>query len=122
MITWSQILYGATLSAIVAAAILILSSRPRRTSIIIVGAVAAALGPIAWNAILHTVNGSEFFVDAPLVVFPVSWQDTGSGVFATAAAALLLGFGPARSESGQRLSLQALIVGLSALVVDVYLY
>jgi len=122
VITWSQILYGATLSAIVAAAVLIFTSRPRRITIIVTGAVAAALGPIAWNAILHTVNGSEFFVDAPLVVFPVSWQDTGSGVFATAAAALLLGFGPARRESGQRLSLQALIVGLSALVVDVYLY
>ena len=60
------------------------------------GAVAAATGPFAWNAILrHT--GGDFFVDAPLVVFPISLQDTGSGVFALALSALLLGFGPLRA-------------------------
>jgi hypothetical protein len=35
-----------------------------------------------------------FFTDAPIRVFPASWQDTGSGVCALAAAVLVVGFGP----------------------------
>jgi hypothetical protein len=55
-------------------------------------------------------------------VFPVSLQDTGSGVFATATAALLLGFGPLRNARGQRVATTTLICGLAALLVDIYLY
>src|SRR3954454_16241662 len=102
MIGWPQIAYGAVVSAVVAAAALILVARPRRLSIIGMGAAAAALGPLAWHSILLTVDGREFFVDAPIVVFPISWQDTGSGVFALAAASLLLGWGPLRSQPANR--------------------
>jgi len=68
----------------------------------------------------HT--GGRFFVDAPGLVFPISWEDTGSGVFATAVSALLLGFGPLRAASGRRVALTAAICGLAALLVDIYLY
>jgi hypothetical protein len=68
----------------------------------------------------HT--GGDFFVDAPGVVFPVSFEDTGSGVFATAIGALLLGFGPLRAASGLRVALGALVCGGAALLVDIYLY
>ena len=37
-------------------------------------------------------NASDgFFVDIPFKPFPVSWQDTGSGVFTLAVASLFLG-------------------------------
>jgi hypothetical protein len=55
-------------------------------------------------------------------VLPASWQDTGSGVFATAAAALVLGLGPLRAATGRRVALVALVCGLAAFLVDVYLY
>jgi len=42
-------------------------------------------------------------------------------VFATAVAALLLGFGPLAASTGRRLAGHAATVGLSALAVDVYL-
>ena len=58
----------------------------------------------------------------PDVVFPISLQDTGSGVFALALSALLLGFGPLRAATGQRLALTAAICGAVALLVDIYLY
>ena|SRR5829696_2837815 len=122
MIDWPQVAYGAALSAVIAATALTVIGRPRRLSVIVTAAVAAALGPLAWNAILLTVDGREFFVDAPIAVFPVSWQDTGSAVFALAAASLLLGFGPLRPEPSGRTSAYAVVVGLVALVVDVYLY
>ena len=122
MIEWPQIAYGAVLSALAAAAALALVGRPRRLSVIGAGAAAAALGPLVWNAILLAVNGREFFVDAPISVFPVSWQDTGSGVFALAAALLLLGFGPLASQPSRRSAAYATVVALAALLVDVYLY
>jgi hypothetical protein len=50
------------------------------------------------------------------------WQDTGSGVFAVATLAVLLGLGPLRTEPGRRLALAARLGGLGALLVDVYLY
>jgi hypothetical protein len=84
-------------------------------------AAASSLAPFLWNVILrHT--GGEFFVDAPGYVFPISLQDTGSGVFATAAAALLLGFGPQRGDVAQRVAKTVLTCGVAALLVDIYLY
>ena len=121
MISWGSILYGALLSAI-AAALLVAILRRRRVDILVAAAVAGALGPLLWNAILHHVGGREFFVDAPVAVMPASWQDTGSGVFALATATVVLGFGPARRESGRALAVLSLLCGLGAFLVDVYLY
>jgi hypothetical protein len=74
-----------------------------------------------WDLILrHT--GGDFFVDAPGYVFPVSYEDTGSGVFATALSTLVLGFGPLGAATGRRLALTAGTCGLAARLVDIYLY
>jgi hypothetical protein len=122
MISWTQIAYGAALSAVAAAILLAVAIRARSPIVILTGAVAAAAGPFAWNAILHATHGTEFFTDAPLVIFPVSWQDTGSGVFAFAVALLGYGLGPLSDEPARRATTYALLAGLAALVVDVYLY
>ncbi len=94
MLSWTSILYGAALSAVLAAAALLALARPRRAAVIATGVVATAAGPIGWNAILRATHASQFFTDAPLRLLPASWQDTGSGVFALAATAILLGLGP----------------------------
>jgi hypothetical protein len=70
----------------------------------------AALPP-AWRA-----------ADAPIAIFPISWQDTGSGVFTVAVATLLLGFGPVRAQPARRLAVCAILAGAAALLVDIYLY
>ena len=121
MPSWGAVAYGAILSGIAAAAGLRFVLRDRRPSVLLTGALAAFAGPLAWNAILHHTGG-DFFVDAPVVVFPISLQDTGSGVFASALSALLLGFGPLRAAAGQRLALAVTVCGLAALLVDIYLY
>ena len=72
------------------------------------------MGPLLWNAILHRVGASEFFVDAPIAVMPASWQDTGSGVFTVAVAALVFGFGPGRNETGRRIAWLSLLCGLGS--------
>ena len=118
--------WGATIWGVVASgALAVLGARfllrERRPSVLVATAIAALLGPLFWDLILrHT--GGKFFVDAPGTVFPVSYEDTGSGVFASALAALLLGFGPLRNDTGRRVALNVLVCGLAALLVDIYLY
>jgi len=119
--SWEAVGYGVVLSAVLAAIALAFGLRERRVSVLVAAALAAAGGPLAWDVILrHT--GGDFFVDAPGVVFPVSLEDTGSGVFATALATLLLGFGPLRAATARRLALAAATCGVAALLVDIYLY
>ena len=122
MISWATILYGAALSALAGAALVYAVRRDRRLDVVAAAALASAAGPFLWNAILHGVEGREFFVDAPVAVMPASWQDTGSGVFAIAAAALIFGLGPLGGERGRRVVVLALLCGLAAFLVDVYLY
>jgi hypothetical protein len=77
---------------------------------------------LGWNAILRATHASQFFTDAPLRLLPASWQDTGSGVFALAATAVLLGIGPLAAAPARRTIGLAVLCGLAAFLVDVYLY
>jgi hypothetical protein len=121
MPTWGAVVWGIVASAALAALAGRVLLHERRPVTLAAIALAALLGPLLWDLILrHT--GGDFFVDAPGYVFPVSFEDTGSGVFATAIAAVLLGLGPLRAAPGRRPALGALIAGASALLVDIYLY
>jgi hypothetical protein len=122
MLSWGVILYGAALSVIAAIALVVLLGRERRPAILVTIAAGTLAGPIAWNAILRTTDGRRFFTDAPIPLFPISWQDTGSGVFTLAVLTLALGFGPLRAAPGQRLATLAGLAALAALLVDIYLY
>ena len=121
MPTWGATIWGIAASAVLAVVAARFALRERRHTVLLAAALAAGLGPLLWDLILrHT--GGNFFVDAPGTVFPVSYEDTGSGVFATAIAVLLLGFGPLRGATGRRVASSALACGLAALLVDIYLY
>jgi hypothetical protein len=122
MLSWASILYGATLSAIVAGVALATLTRARPPAVLLTGVLATAAGPLAWNAILRATHASQFFTDAPLRLLPASWQDTGSGVFALAATAVLLGVGPLATSPARRTIGLAVLCGLAAFLVDVYLY
>jgi len=119
--TWGAVAWGVVASGVLAGVLFFLVLRVRARGTLAAAAVAAMLGPLLWDLILrHT--GGDFFVDAPGVVFPVSFEDLGSGVFATAIAALLLGLGPLRAATGARTAWASLLCGLAALLVDIYLY
>jgi hypothetical protein len=122
MLSWASIFYGAGLSAVVAGAALAALVRPRQPAVILTGVLATAAGPLAWNAILRATHASQFFTDAPLRLLPASWQDTGSGVFALAATAVLLGVGSLAAAPARRTIELAMLCGLAAFLVDVYLY
>ena len=121
MPTWGATIWGVLASAALALIGVRFLLKERRVPVLAGSAAAALLGPLLWDlALRHT--GGKFFVDAPGYVFPVSHEDTGSGVWATSIAALLLGFGPLRAATGRRLAFNALTCGLAALLVDIYLY
>ena len=121
MPTWGAVVWGLVASGVLALLLFWFVLRERGRAALVTGVAAAVLGPLVWDLILrHT--GGDFFVDAPGYVFPISFEDLGSGVFATAIAALLLGFGPLRAATGARLARACLVGGLAALLVDIYLY
>lgn len=121
MPSWGATIWGVVASGLLAAVLGRFALRQRRPAVLLAMTAAAFLGPLLWDLILrHT--GGDFFVDAPGYVFPVSFEDTGSGVFAVAIAGLVLGFGPQRRDTGRVVALGALLCGVAALVVDVYLY
>jgi hypothetical protein len=123
VIGWGQIFYGAALSTGVAALVLVLVKRERTPQLLVPALAATFLGPLAWNAILHRAgNPSDgFFVDIPFKPFPVSWQDTGSGVFTLAVASVLLGLALPREPARRVLGLAALAAAV-AFLVDIYFY
>jgi hypothetical protein len=122
MLSWSTIAYGAALSAVAAAGLTAIADRPRRAVVAATAGLAAGLGAAAWNAILHAAHGGQFFTDAPVVLLPASWQDTGSGVFALAVAAIGLAGGPLAAAPSRRTAGLAVLCGTAAFLIDVYLY
>jgi hypothetical protein len=122
VISWAVIGSGAALSALLAGVLVALAAPGNRLAAGTGAAVGAAAGPIAWNAILRATHASTFFTDAPLVILPASWQDTGSGVFTIATTAIVLGLGPLGGQPARRVVPLALLAGLAAFLVDVYLY
>jgi hypothetical protein len=121
VISWGTILSGAVLSAVIAAAALVALGE-RRASVVLVGTLAAFTAPIAWNAVLRATHAREFFTDAPISVIPASWQDTGSGVVTIALTAVFLAVAFPREPLRRAVLRTALVCGVVAFLVDVYLY
>ena len=122
LISWGRILYGAALSAVLAAAVVIFGIGERRIAPVVSAVLATAAAPIAWNSILRATHASNFFTDAPIAVFPASWQDFGSGVFTLAGVSLVLAVGSLRRATAGRVALLAGGCALAAFLVDIYLY
>ena len=121
MISWGTILYGAALSAVFAAVALVVALRERRPTMLLPAVLVAFAAPIGWNAILHATHAGTFFTDAPIALFPISWQDTGSGVFTLAAGSVVLGTLHRQAPAGRVLTVAGL-AGAVAFLVDIYLY
>lgn len=118
-----SMLYGAALSAVAAVLLVAFVAKDRRPGVLISVGLAASLMPIWWNLILRWTGATGAFShDIPFRPFPISWQDTGSGVFALAGASVLLALGVGAKEPAARIARLALWTGLAALLVDIYTY
>jgi hypothetical protein len=122
MLSNGDILYGVGLTAAVEAVLAVVVPRWRRPLVVVTAAAVGFLATLVWQLVLGATHASEFFTDLPFRPFPVSWQDAGSGVAAFALGALVLAYGPMRSDTPRAVTTAALAIGAVALVVDVYLY
>lgn len=120
---YSQMLYGAALSAALAAVLVAFPAGSRRPAIVLASALAAFAMPLAWNLILRTTGATgSFSHDLPFKPFPISWQDTGSGVFTLAGASLVLALGPGRDGTPGRVAALSVLTAVAALLIDIYTY
>jgi hypothetical protein len=122
MLPYAQILYGVALTAVGVAVLTLLVPRWRRLPLVLTAVVVTSLAVLAWQFVLRATHASQFFTDLPFRLFPISWQDTGSGVAAFALTALVLAYGPMRKQPAPEVANLALAAGAAALLVDVYLY
>jgi len=121
--TIGSMLYGAGLSAIVAVALLGGLARVRRPAVLITAGLAAFLMPLWWNSILRWTGATQAFShDLPFRPFPVSWQDTGSGMFTLAGAAVALTLIAGTHEPARTTTKLASWTALTAFLIDIYTY
>ncbi len=121
--TIGSMLYGAGLSAIVAVALLGGLARVRRPAVLITAGLAAFLMPLWWNSILRWTGATQAFShDLPFRPFPVSWQDTGSGMFTLAGAAVALTLIAGTHEPAPATLKLASWTALAAFLIDIYTY
>ncbi len=91
-------------------------SRERRR--FLVAGVSTSVGFIVWNLTLNATNATGFNIDAPVIF--LSWAGVGSGIFAFAVNALVLGLVMERSEPAARVVGAAAIAGLIAIALDLF--
>lgn len=118
-----RMLYGAGFSAILAVLLVAFAARDRRPRVLFCAGLAAAVMPIWWNLILRWSGATAALShDIQFRPFPISWQDTGSGVFTLAGAGVLLTLGAGAIDPAGRVRRVALWAALAALLVDIYTY
>ena len=118
-----SMLYGAGLSAVLAVVLVGGVARVRRPTVLLTAGVTAFLMPLWWNSILRWTGATEAFShDLPFRPFPVSWQDTGSGMFTLAGATIALTLTAGAREPARNTIRLALWTALAAFLIDIYTY
>lgn len=118
MFAVGDILIFSIVAGLLAAGALALWPWARRTGRFIVAGISAAAGMMAWNFVLHWSDTASLNVDAPIIA--LSWQDVGTGIWACAVTALVLGLVAARNEPASRVVAAAGIAGFVAMVFDIF--
>ena len=119
VLPWSHVLFGSLVGPIVGIAAL-WALRERHRPTLAVSAVAVFAGTWLWNAMLNVRHATMIDGDIPFKPFPISWQDTGTGIFAFAFATAALLATVHRQEPGHRSLKIAGIAAAAALVMDIY--
>jgi hypothetical protein len=122
MLSTGHIANGLGLTALFEVLLTVTVPRWRHPTLIGTTTVVAVLAVLGWQAVLRATHAAQFFTDLPFRPFPISWQDTGSGVSALAFTGLALAYGPMRHRAAPDAATLALAAGVVALLVDIYLY
>ncbi|MCU1670826.1 MAG: hypothetical protein JWP40_3753 [Blastococcus sp.] len=122
MLSNGHIAYGLGLTALFEVLLTVAVPRWRRPALIATTTAVSVLAVLGWQYVLRATHAAQFFTDLPFRPFPISWQDTGSGVATLAFTGLALAYGPMRRQPAPEAATLALAAGLVALLVDIYLY
>jgi hypothetical protein len=119
VVPWSHVLYGSIIGPVVGTTLLwLLRERHKRT--LAITAVGVFSGTWLWNLMLNIRHAGIIDGDIPFRLFPISWQDTGTGLFSFAVATALLLATTHRNEVGHRTLKIAGIASTAALLIDIY--
>jgi hypothetical protein len=122
-VPYTQMIYGAALSAVLAVGLVALLGGSRRPTVLIAVALAGFVMPLCWNLVLRTTGATGLFShDLPFKPFPISWQDTGSGVCTIAGASLIVALGPGRNHTPAWVARVTVLTAVAALLIDIYTY
>jgi hypothetical protein len=116
VLPWSHILYGSLIGPLVGVVALVVVGQRRPITLVTVAAGICG-GTWIWNTMLNVRHAGVIISFKP---FPISWQDTGTGVFAFAGATLLLLVTVHRNEPGHRTLKVAGVAAGAALIMDIY--
>ncbi len=83
-------------------------------------ATGVCAGTWLWNFMLNIRHAGVIDGDIAFKPFPISWQDTGTGIFSFAFATALLLATTHRHQPGHRTLKFAATAAAAALVMDVY--
>lgn len=119
VLSWWWLLFGAIVGPLVAAVALWITGVRSRRSLAVAGA-GVLVGTVVWNVMLNVRQAVEIDVDVPFVLFPISWQDAGTGVFAFAFTTAALLSSVHRDQPGHRTLKVAGVAAMTALIIDVY--
>jgi hypothetical protein len=122
VVGWGSIAYGALLSALFAAGGVFVFGGERRGRVALAAGLVTAAGAAGWNSIVRVTDAASLARSAPIDAFPASWKDAATGVWALAFSTVVLGGGVRPTAKAVHLVLLALLCGVAAFLVDVYLY
>jgi hypothetical protein len=121
VLPWGSVLFGSLLGPVVGVVVLWLA-KERHVPTLLIAAASVCGGTWLWNAMLNIRHATVIDGDIPFKPFPISWQDTGTGVFVFAFVAAALLATICRNEPGHRTLKIAGIAAAAALVMDIYIW
>lgn len=121
VVSWWWVLFGAVVGPLVGAGVLWVAGERERPTLTATAA-GVCLGTLVWNVMLNVRRAVEIDVDVPFVLFPISWQDAGTGVFSFAFATAALLVTVHRDQPGHRTLKVAGIATAAAFIVDLYVW
>ena len=119
VLPWPHILFGSLIGPSAGIGTLWLA-RERDPRTLVAVALAACAGTWLWNSMLNVRHATAVDGDISFRPFPISWQDTGTAVFAFAAIAAVLLATINRSEPGHRTLKVAGLATAAVLIMDIY--
>jgi hypothetical protein len=119
VLQWNRVLFGSLIGPLFAVVALWVA-RERQPRTLLITAAGVCAGTWLWNAMLNIRHANVIDGDIPFAAFPISWQDTGTGVFAFGFATAGLLATVNRNQPGHRTLRFAGIASVAALVMDIY--